>query len=394
MGDGQDHWNAPGWKQAAEDYHRGRPGPPYDDPRRDAPPVESPDDFFADQVNGQAAAPRAAPIGPLEIGAWLERDLPSPDFLLGYWLSTTSRVLFNGPTGIGKSNLVLALGGHCAAGRDFLHWRAHRPARVLFIDGEMSRRLLKRRAEDLVRRLGTLPENLFLFSHEDMEGFQPLNTPAGAEFVDRIVRQLGSVDLIIFDNIMSLVAGDMREEEGWQRVLPLINSLTKQGVAQIWVHQTGHDLSHSYGTKTREWRMDTVLHLAEAARPDTDVSFRLEFRKARERTPETRNDFADAEIALVLDEWTSSAAAERRQQPSPTGQKFLEALRSVFATVEPIQFQTWNAVKSEDWRAECVTLGLLDLDKPHSARTLFGKYKRELIAANLIACNNELVWLR
>ena len=151
MGDGQDHWNAPGWKQAAEDYHRGRPGPPYDDPRRDAPPVESPDDFFADQVNGQAAAPRAAPIGPLEIGAWLERDLPSPDFLLGYWLSTTSRVLFNGPTGIGKSNLVLALGGHCAAGRDFLHWRAHRPARVLFIDGEMSRRLLKRRAEDLKR---------------------------------------------------------------------------------------------------------------------------------------------------------------------------------------------------------------------------------------------------
>jgi hypothetical protein len=264
----------------------------------------------------------------------------------------------------------------------------------LFIDGEMSRRLLKRRAEDLVRRLGTLPENLFLFSHEDMEGFQPLNTPAGAEFVDRIVRQLGSVDLIIFDNIMSLVAGDMREEEGWQRVLPLINSLTKQGVAQIWVHQTGHDSSHSYGTKTREWRMDTVLHLAEAARPDTDVSFRLEFRKARERTPETRNDFADAEIALVLDEWTSSAAAERRQQPSPTGQKFLEALRSVFATVEPIQFQTWNAVKSEDWRAECVTLGLLDLDKPHSARTLFGKYKRELIAADLIACNNELVWLR
>ena len=34
--------------------------------------------------------------------------------------------------------------------------------------------------------------------------------------MDRIVRQLGSVDLIIFDNIMSLVAGDMerRKKDG------------------------------------------------------------------------------------------------------------------------------------------------------------------------------------
>jgi predicted ATP-dependent serine protease len=83
---------------------------------------------------------------PLALDAWLTRELPPADRIMGEWLTATSRILLNGPTGLGKTNLALAIAGHCAAGRDFLHWRVHRPARCLYIDGEMSRRLLKRRA--------------------------------------------------------------------------------------------------------------------------------------------------------------------------------------------------------------------------------------------------------
>ena len=43
---------------------------------------------------------------------------------------------------------------------------------------------------------------------------------------------------------------------------------------------------------------------------------------------------------------------------------------------------------------ECIRLGLLDTVKPHSARTLFAKARRELVAHNLVACNNDLVWIR
>ena len=56
-------------------------------------------------------------------------------------------------TGLGKTNLGLALAGHAATGTSFLHWQAHRAARILYIDGEMSRQLFKRRIEDVVRRL-------------------------------------------------------------------------------------------------------------------------------------------------------------------------------------------------------------------------------------------------
>jgi hypothetical protein len=354
------------------------------------PPTANPEDY------GQSQQPRILDLGkvPLRIDEWLQRDLPPLDLIMGEWFATTSRIVLNAATGLGKTNFALALAAHIAAGRDFLHWRAHRQARVLFVDGEMSRRLLKRRAQDVCRRCGFEPEGLFLLSHEDVEGFPPLNTAAGKVLIEHAVEKIGGIDAVTFDNVMALVAGDQKEEEGWQRALPLVNALTKRGIGQMWINHTGHDKSRGYGTSTREWRMDTVIHLTEEKRADTDVSFRLEFHKARERTPETRRDFEDVTIALVDDEWTCSAATARRGKPSPMELKFLQALRDVFASGEVVPFQTWKAVKVASWRAECVRLGLLDPDKSHSARTLFAKYRRELVAHNLVGCDNDLAWLR
>ena len=331
---------------------------------------------------------------PLSIGEWLKRDLPVPDRLLGEWFTTTSRIALNAATGLGKTNFALALAAHMAAGREFLHWRAHRRARVLFVDGEMSRRLLKRRAVDVCRRCGGEPEGLFLLNREDIENFPPLNTPAGKGFIERVIDKIGDVDAVIFDNVMALIEGDMKDEEGWQKTLPLIDALTRRGIGQMWVHHTGHDASRGYGTKTREWRMDAVIHLSEEKRADTDVSFRLEFQKARERTPETRPDFENVTIALVNDEWVCNAASVKQGRPSPLGTKFLEALKDAMAGAETTMFQNWKAVNVDVWRAECVRRGLLDPKaKRDSARALFNKHRRELIGANLIACNGDLVWV-
>ncbi len=95
----------------------------------------------------------------------------------------------------------------------------------------------------------------------------------------------------------------MLTADTWRETLPWIRSLTKRGIGQMWVHHTGHDATRSYGTKTREWQMDTVIHMEKVERLDTDVSFKITFRKARERTPETRSDFEDVNIALVKDAW-------------------------------------------------------------------------------------------
>jgi hypothetical protein len=331
---------------------------------------------------------------PLTVDQWLTRDLPPRDYIMGNWLTTTSRAIANAPTGLGKTHFAMALFAHMGAGKDFLHWRTPRPSRVLFVDGEMSRRLLRQRVEDVVRRMDVTPSGLFILSAEDIPHFQPLNTPEGMAVIMQVIHTIGRLDCVCFDNVMSLVDGSMKDEESWQEVLPFIGALTENHIGQLWVHHTGHDTTKGYGSKTREWGMDTVIHLTEAKRPDTDVSFSLAFPKARERTPETRHDFEEVTVALVNDEWVCSAAVEKRSKVSPLGEKFLLALQEVFAGGETVPFEGWKAVDIERWRAECERMGLIEAGRDNGARARFSKYKTELIAANRIACRNTLAWLR
>ncbi len=311
-------------------------------------------------------------------------------------MTTTSRVLLTAATGLGKTNFGIALAMRVAAGDVFLHWNGRRRACVLYIDGEMSRRLLKQRVVDEAERFGKAPATFFALSHEDIPGFRPLNTPEGQAWLKAFIKDLGGVDLVIFDNIMSLTVGDMKDPAAWQQTLPLALALTADAVGQIWIHHTGHDETRSYGDKSREWQMDTVVHLDEVKRPDTDVSFSMSFPKARERKPTTRFDFQDVKIALVDDRWEHVVAETRRPTAiSPQTTKALEALTNVIAGGQVVALHGRRAVKDDHWKAECALLGLIDAQaKPHSSRTLFAKFRRELVAANRIACEGELSWLR
>ena len=374
----------------------GLPAPDKDPPADDRPPVESREEF---QTGTAVAVIKPRHVikfepPPLSIDDWISRDLLPPDFMLGDWLSTTTRGLLVAPTGLGKTNFAMALGLHAAAGVDFLHWRGRRPCTVLYIDGEMSRRLLRQRLADATARLGMTPAGFHVLSAEDVEGFAPLNTPAGQAYVNQVISHLGKPDLIIFDSIMCLTIGDMKDGEAWSAAMPWVRSLTRQCIGQIWVHHTGHDESRSYGDKTKEWQLDTVMHMEPIAREDTDVSFSLEFRKARERTPTTRGDFQTARIALLADQWTVEATGIVRQgHVSPLGLKFLDALHGALASDNTVQHQGRRAATLEHWKAEGIKTGLLDSEKPDSARTLFNKHKRELIAGNMVACNEQLAWL-
>src|SRR5437773_8048656 len=115
--------------------------------------------------------------------------------------------------------------------------------------------------------------------------------------------------------------------------MPWVRKLTGKRIAQIWVHHTGHDESKSYGTKTREWQQDTVVKLETVEHEYTDVSFRMIFTKARERTPRNRLQFVDAHIALLNNEWTSATTETgRKGRTSPLGAKFLECLTDACTT--------------------------------------------------------------
>jgi hypothetical protein len=264
----------------------------------------------------------------LSLTGWLTRDIKPPDYLMGELLSTTSRVELVAPTGLGKTNLALALAAATADGRDFLHWRGSgKPSRVLFIDGEMPERLMHSRVKDAVRRLGSEPGTLYVLSRENFPDTPPLNTKEGQKFIEMVIESIGGVDLVVFDNIQSLCTGIMKEEESWKPVLPWIRELTRRKIGQIWIHHTGLNEDHGYGTSTREWQLDTVILLERVEQPGADIAFQLTFTKTRERTPNNRTDFEPALITLADDTWTSERGGHVRTRSRTTPDRAVELLQ-------------------------------------------------------------------
>jgi len=100
-----------------------------------------------------------------------------------------------GPTGAEKTNFAMALNFAMARGVDFLHWKARRAAKhMLYIDGEMSRRLIKERLIQAVDRHGAIPDNLTIINRDDYPMMPPLNTPEGQKFIDWIIGQIEGVE--------------------------------------------------------------------------------------------------------------------------------------------------------------------------------------------------------
>jgi hypothetical protein len=333
---------------------------------------------------------------PLKLSDWLARDLEPSDLLLGDWLTTTSRCLLPAQSGIG-TNFMLALGMRSAAGQGFLHWRGQRAAKVLYIDGEMSRRLLKQRLADEIQRIGCTPAEFHVLSREDVEDFKPLNTPEGAQDMLALIEEIGGVDLAIFDSIMCLLIGSMSEEEPWAQTMQLVRELTRRKVGQIWVHHTGLDKSRGFGTNTREWQLDSVLHLEAVEQPGTDISFRLHFQKARERTPATRRDFQDVEVSLIDDVWRYQLGqpGSKPGRITPTAKKYFDALTNTLGSENVVRASNGQrAVDTKHWQRECERLGFLDPKAPDNRkRASFYKYRRELVTAGRIACEDDLTWL-
>jgi 5S rRNA maturation endonuclease (ribonuclease M5) len=346
-----------------------------------------------------------APISPkklcLTVGDWLDREIDPPDFLLGELFSTTSRALLVGPTGAGKTNFGLTLAGHMATGETLLHLDARRSSRILYIDGELSRRWMKRLIADLDRRMpdhtDLLQKNLHVFSLEDEEDMSPLNTLEGQSRVDEVIAET-CAEFVFFDNIQALTLGDMKDEVSWSETLPWVRSITARNIGQVWMHHTGHEESRSYGTKTREWQMDTVMLMKKNS--DDQIDFNLDFQKARTRTPENRRYFEKVAISLQDDRWNCSAAASGGgKKASPMAYKHHEALLNVMIHHgKPMHGvdKRPNSVTVEQWKQQLETQGFLEAHDDQMSkgryRASYAKYKNELISANMIAIQNDRVW--
>jgi hypothetical protein len=290
---------------------------------------------------------------------------------------------------------------------------------VLVIDGEMSARMIKKRAQLIMRHQAHVPPgNLLIYSLQRADEFAarfpqlgqpaPLNTDAGRDWLLRMIA-LVQPDVVILDNVMSLIAGVMKEEEPWQQTLPLVLGITALGKAQIWLDHTGWNSDRQYGTSTKGWFFDAIGLLLKPSQDATvgerETCFELSFDppsgKARNRDPDRWTDFAPHRIRLTDDGWShelidrdNRGKGKGKGKVEPGVQLFHDALMDAFVVASTRAGETTR----EAWEAECVRRDLLDPIKETddyrtkaAKRAKLRKAKSDLLAAKMIAINGEHV---
>ena len=333
----------------------------------------------------------------LYAGDWLKRDIPPQDYLQGEVFSTTTRSFLAGPTGLGKSIFGLDIAGHMAAGMDFLHWPSKRRAKVLYVDGEMPVGLAKARIAGMAKRLGEVPP-LAYSNTEDWSDFQPLNTPEGQLYIDHLISQIGGVDFVFLDNLMSLISGSMIEEGPWAETLPWVKSLTTRKIGVCIVDHTGNDPNKTYGTTTKKWQFDSVMLMKDNKNEAVDISFTIEWLKHRLRTPDNRDDFRNFSAELVNNAWSSSEAVGSRRKLPLRETNALRVLQNLLAEVGEKRVTMRDGpnvtvCKTELFREYLKQKGVTNGDNPNSERSQWRSIVNRLLEQQVITIHEPWIWM-
>lgn len=223
----------------------------------------------------------------VNMAEFLSMDLPERGFLLEPVIPTQGIVILYAPRGIGKTFTALSMSLAVAGGLSLYNWRASKPSKVLYVDGEMPAITMQERLKALACGMAA-PEsamrNLSLIT-PDMQN-RPMPDLATAVGQKALEPFLSDIDLLVLDNISTLCrTGKENESQSWQPMQTWLLDLRRRGIAVLLVHHAGKS-GDQRGTSAREDIMDTVISLrrpkvynmAEGAR------FQIHLTKARSIT--------------------------------------------------------------------------------------------------------------
>ena len=235
----------------------------------------------------------------------LTTEFPPRNLILAPWLPEKGLAMLYAARGVGKTWVALAVAHAVATGGDFLRWRAPRPRRVLYIDGEMPAVALQERYMAIVAASGTdAPGEYFRLLAADI---QPDGLPDLADLdAQRFYEPyLSNADLIVLDNLSTLARG-LRENEA-DSYGPMQTWLLAQraaGRSVLIVHHAGKG-GGQRGTSRKEDVLDTVIALS---RPPTYTAsegarFEVRFTKSRGFWGDDAGPF---EARFAEGRWTTS----------------------------------------------------------------------------------------
>ncbi len=203
-------------------------------------------------------------------------QLPPRETILDPILANDSLALLYGPRGLGKTFVALGIARAAAAGESFLGWRATRPHRVLFVDGEMS-------AIDMQQRLalfGPPPPSLdFMLAHFNRGRSLDLSHH---ESHRRLMMSWDNPELVVLDNLASLAGFRSGDADRWHELQRFLVVQRQLGRAVLMVHHA-NKRGLQRGSSRREDLLDLVLAMRRPPEwlPGDATSFEIHFEKAR-----------------------------------------------------------------------------------------------------------------
>jgi hypothetical protein len=218
-----------------------------------------------------------SPIFPRPLDRLLGVEAVSREFVLEPMLAKGSLSLLYGPGGVGKSFLALGFAFAAATGLPLFGWRAPRPHKVLYIDGEMGR-------ADMRERLAVfglpVPKTMTVLSANDSAG--PLLDLAQPAAQEALMTAWDGPELLVLDTVCSLTGLRWDSDRSWAHLQRFLLHQKRHGRAVLLVHHTNRK-GGMRGSARRDDGLDLVMAMRRpvAMEPNDGTRFELHIEKAR-----------------------------------------------------------------------------------------------------------------
>lgn len=185
--------------------------------------------------------------------------------VLGDWFREGDLGYVYAPRGIGKTWLGMHFAEAIATGSEAGPWRAAKPRRVLYVDGEMPLDLTKHRHHVLSQS----GNNGLMFLHHEIVFSK---TGEALNLSDPLVQGPllrfaveNKIEVLVLDNLSCLFSGVKENDaDAWELILPWLLRLRRSNIAVMFIAHAGRN-GLMRGTSRREDAATWIMALSEPA---------------------------------------------------------------------------------------------------------------------------------
>ncbi|MBO4700787.1 MAG: AAA family ATPase [Alphaproteobacteria bacterium] len=284
-----------------------------------------------DKVKSEIVAVLALTMRPLTGGYriinaadFLRQELPPTEYVLYPMIPENGLSLLYAERGAGKTFMALAIACAVAGGFEFLNFRANKPRKVLYIDGEMDANEMQTRLNLLINGFASegkivIRENirLFLSGLQDNATMPDIAKTEGQKHIEAFTND---VSLIIIDNIFSLyTAGHENDADSWTGYNAWSRKMRSKGKSILWLHHTGKDKNRGpRGSSAIEAILNSsiALEVSPAHKTSDGADILVEYHKSRGICGDDVKPFA-AKLVSVKDEYGKTVGLKWVLQDTP-----------------------------------------------------------------------------